>query len=419
VDLTPLRTSRDFRLLFAAGLVTYLGAMMSYVAVPFQLYRLTGSNLAVGLMGVVELVPLVGFGLYGGAIADHYDRRRVLVLAGAAQAGLTALLLLNTVAGTPRVWAIYAIGFALSAAQSLQRPSREALLPQTVGHAELPAAVALSSFGAQVGLLAGPALGGLLVAGPGAGWAYALDAAGIAVATALFAALRRRGGVEGGEPPSLAGVLDGLRYAVGRRDLLGTYLVDIAAMITAMPETLFPAFAGPVLARPELLGLLYSAGTAGALVATVTSRWTARVHHHGRAVVLAATVWGAAIAAAGWAPSVWLVLLALTVAGGADMVSGLFRGIVWNQTIPEERRGRLAGVEMLSYSIGPLGGQVRAGLVADAAGVRTAIVTGGLACVGAVALTAGLLRELWGYDARTDVHSVAERARRAAWPEAG
>jgi MFS family permease len=265
-----------------------------------------------------------------------------------------------------------------------------------------------------VGLLAGPAVGGVLLAGPGAAWAYAADVAGLAVATVLFATLRHRGSGGSGTPPSLAGIVDGLRYAVGRKDLLGTYLIDIAAMITAMPETLYPSFAATVLRRPDLLGLLYSAGTAGALVATVTSRWTARVHHHGRAVVLAAAAWGAAIAAAGLAPSVWLVLAALVVAGAADMISALFRGIVWNQTIPEERRGRLAGVEMLSYSVGPLGGQVRAGLVADVTGVRASIVSGGLLCVGAVVLTASALRDFWRYDARTDEHAVRERDLRAA-----
>jgi MFS family permease len=167
-----------------------------------------------------------------------------------------------------------------------------------------------------------------------------------------------------------------------------------------MPATLFPAFAGVVLHRPDLLGLLYTAEVAGALIATATSGWTARVHRHGRAIVLAAAAWGLAVAAAGAAPTVWLALGCLVVSGAADMISGLFRGTVWNQTIPDDRRGRLAGVELLSYSIGPLGGQVRAGLVADATSVRTSLVSGGLTCIGAVALTAGLLRSLWHYDTR-------------------
>jgi hypothetical protein len=225
LDLTPLRTSRDFRLSVAAGTVTYLGGMMTYVAVPFQVYRLTGSNTAVGAIGLVELVPLVVFGLYGGVLADRHDRRRILVAATAAQALLTAGLLANALVGT-RSWAPYLLAGLLAAAQAVQRPSGEALVPRVVRHEEIPAA-ALPSIGPQVGMLVGPAIRGLLLAGPGASWCYAVDAAGLAAATCLFAALRPQPpGVEG-ERPSLAGVVDGLRYAVGRRDLLGTYLVDL------------------------------------------------------------------------------------------------------------------------------------------------------------------------------------------------
>jgi MFS family permease len=413
VDLTPLRSSRDFRLLFAAGAATYLGGMMTYVAVPFQLYRLTGSNLAVGAMGLVELLPLVLCGLYGGALADHYERRRILLLTAAAQLVLTLGLLANTLAGA-RVWALYALGGLLSAVQALQTPSWEALIPRVVRHDQLPAAVALSTLAAQAGMLAGPALGGLLMAGPGAQWCYSIDAAGVAVSAVLFVGLGHHPPSPDSDTPSLAGILDGLRYAARRRDLLGTYVVDLAAMITAMPVTLFPAFAGTVLHRPDLLGVFYTAETVGSLIATATSGWVGRVHRHGRAIVLAAAAWGLAVAAAGAAPGVWWALGFLVLAGAADMVSGLFRGIVWNQTIPDDRRGRLAGVEMLSYSIGPLGGQLRAGLIADATSVRASIVSGGLACAGAVAVTAGLLRSLWKYDARTDVHATTERARRAA-----
>jgi MFS family permease len=205
-----------------------------------------------------------------------------------------------------------------------------------------------------------------------------------------------------------------MRYAVGRRDLLGTYLVDIAAMLLAFPVVLFPALVSEVFARPELLGLLYSAETVGALVATALSGWTARVHHHGRAIVIAASFYGGFIALAGVMPSFWLVALALAFAGAADMISGVFRSTVWSQTIPESMRGRLAGIEMLSYSLGPLGGQVRAGVTADLWSVRGAITSGGIACVAGVALTAAWLRDFWDYDARTDPHAVAERSARAA-----
>ncbi len=419
VDLTPLRTSRDFRLLFWAGTVFYLGGMVSYVALPYQIYQLTGSNFAVGAMGLVELAPLVVFGLYGGALADHADRRTLLIWTAVAQVVLTGALLANALLADPSVWAIYVVGFLMSIAQSLQRPSREALIPRTVRHDELPAAVAVSSLGMQIGTLLGPALGGLLVATVGVPWAYAVDTTGLVLATMLFAALRRYPPTDTSTPPSIAGIVEGIRYAVGRKDLLGTYVIDMVAMFMAMPIVLFPAFAQDVLEQPKALGLLYTAESVGTMIATLTSGWTSRFHHHGRAVVVASMVWGGAIALAGLAPSVWVALVFLVVAGGADMISGIFRGTIWHQTIPDEKRGRLAGIEMLSYSIGPLGGQARSGLVADATTVRTSIVSGGVLCVVGVAATTAWLRDFWRYDAQTDEHAVHERELRAARAEAG
>jgi MFS family permease len=414
LDTTPLSESRDFRLLFYGGTVFYLGGMVSYVAVPYQLYHLTHSNFAVGALGAVELVPLVVFGLYGGALADHADRRRLLVATGLAQVALTAVLLANSLLARPSVWLIYLIGGLLSAAQSLQRPSREALVPRTVRHQLLPAASAVTSFGRDASVLVGPTIGGVLIQVAGVGWCYAVDVTGLVVAAALFARMHPYPAIDRSNPPSLAGIVEGLRYAVGRRDLLGTYVVDIVAMVMAMPIVLFPALATQMFAAPGMLGLLYSAESVGSLLVTATSGWTARVHHHGRAVVISAAVWGGAIGLVGVAPNVWWALLALVVAGAGDMVSGIFRGTIWNQTIPDSVRGRLAGIEMLSYCLGPLGGQMRSGFVADAWSVRGAIASGGLLCVGGVAVTAGLLRGFWSYDARTDEHAVRERTLREA-----
>jgi MFS family permease len=411
VDTTPLRTSRDFRLLFLAGTVFYLGGMVSYVALPYQLYRLTGSNLAVGALGLVELVPLLFFGLYGGALADHVDRRRLLVTTGVAQVLLTAVLMVNAF-GPRQLWVIYVVGAALAAAGSLQRPSKEALEPRTVPHDQITAASALSSLGVQVGLLAGPAIGGVLVATVGVGWCFAVDVTGLVVATGLFAAMRPYPHENETTPPSLRGISEGVTYALRRRDLLGTYLVDITAMLMAMPVVLFPALAEDVFGHPELLGLLYTAETVGSMLATATSGWTSHVHHHGRAIVLAAMAYGAAICLAGLAPTIWVTMLFLVLAGAADMVSGLFRATIWNQTIPDTMRGRVAGIEMLSYSLGPLGGQVRAGLVADLWTVRGSIASGGALCVAGVAATALWLRDFWSYDSRTDEHAVRERGLR-------
>jgi len=414
VDVTPLRTSRDFRLLWAGGTIFYLTGMISYVAIPFQIYRLTGSNFAVGAIGFVELVPLIVFGLYGGALADHVDRRRLLVACGLGQGGLIAVLAVNAFSSDPQLWLIFVIAGFLTATSAMQRPSREALMPRTVRHDQLTAAQALISFGMQVGVLVGPAVGGLLIAYVGLRWCFVVDVVGLVVATLLYAAMGHYAHRAETTPPSLAGIKAGLDYALKRRDLLGTYFVDIAAMMLALPVVLFPALAKDVFEAPQYLGLLYSAETVGALLMTAFSGWTSRVHLHGRAIVLAAAAYGVTIALAGIAPSIWIAAVFLALSGAADMISGIFRGTVWNQTIPESMRGRLAGIEMLSYSIGPTAGQIRAGVVADAWTVRGSIASGGVACVVGVALTAAWLRDFWSYDDRTDEHALAEREVRQA-----
>ena len=418
MDTTPLRESRDFRLLFLAGTVFYFGGMITYVAVPFQIYQLTGSNFAVGAIGLVELAPILVFGLYGGALADHVDRRRLLIATGLGQAVFTLVLTWNAFRDDPDVWVIFVVAVALTSCSALQRPSREALLPRTVTHAQLPAANALSSFGIQIGLLAGPALGGILIASVGIGWCFVVDVVGLVVASYLYVLMRGYPHREETTPPSLAGIKEGMVYALRRRDLLGTYFVDIVAMMFAAPVVLFPALVEEVFDQPHLLGMLYTSEVVGAMVATTLSGWTARVHHHGRAIVLAAAMFGAMVALAGVMPNIWLVALFLAFAGAADMVSGIFRGTVWSQTIPESMRGRLAGIEMLSYSVGPLSGQVRAGVTADLWSVRGAITSGGIACVAGVGATALWLRDFWTYDARTDEHAVNERATRRAAGEA-
>jgi MFS family permease len=414
VDLTPWRGSRDFRILVVSGSVFFLGGMVGYVALPFQLYQLTGSNFAVGAMGLVTIAPLVVFGLYGGALADHVDRRKMLIATGIGQALICSLMLGNSLLDKPQVWLIYVCGALNAIASSLQRPSREALFPRVVKHQEMAAAVALSSLTMQIGQLAGPALGGVLVGTAGVSWAFGVELTGLVVATMLYLRLGSYKAGEHSTPPSLRAIGDGIMYAFRRRDLLATYLVDMVGMFLAMPIVLFPAFATEVLREPKLLGLLYSAEAIGAMVASLTSGWARRVHHQGRAVVLATLTWGASVGIAGLAPNIWFAIAFFAVAGGADMVSVLFRSVIWNQTIPDEMRGRLAGIEMLGYSLGPLGGQARSGLVADLTSVRTAIVSGGILCVAGVIGTAAWLNEFWRYDSRTDEHAIRERDLRTA-----
>jgi MFS family permease len=251
-------------------------------------------------------------------------------------------------------------------------------------------------------MIAGPAFAGLLLAGPGLKAAYAFDAASFLVSLAALWAMRPLAAPPDAERPSLQRVLEGLRYARSRPELMGTYLVDMAAMFFGMPMALFPALAQRY-GGSAALGALYAAPSVGAFLATLTSGWTGRVHRHGRAISLAAAGWGLAIIGFGLAPWLWLALLGLALAGAADMVSGIFRLSMWNRTIPDHLRGRLASIELLSYTSGPLLGNAEAGAAASLLGVRASVVSGGILCVLAVAATAAALPTFWSYDARAPV----------------
>lgn len=410
-DLAPWRSSRDFRLMWLAGVVTIFGSFLTFVAVPVQLKELTGSTLAVGAVGVVELVPLIVFGLYGGALADAVDRRRLILCTEAALGLLSVLLLANALVPHPAVWPLYVVAALTSALTGLQRPALDAIVPRIVPHEQLTAAAALNSLRWQVGAIAGPSLAGVLIAFAGLQWAYALDALSFAISVGLGFGLRPSPAAHDADKPSWRTIAEGARYAWSRKELLGTYAIDLAAMFFAYPTAVFP-FLADDLGAPWSLGLMYAAGTVGSLVVSLTSGWSSRVHRHGRVIVYAALAWGAAMAVAGWMDNVWLVLVFLAVAGGCDMVSGVFRSTIWNQTIPDELRGRLAGIELLSFSVGPQLGQVRAGGMAALTGVRTSVWSGGLACIAAVGLLAGGLPKLLSYDARTDEHARQERAAR-------
>jgi MFS family permease len=407
-DLAPWRSSRDFRLLWVQGLVTYLGSVMALIALPLQIKDLTGSPLAVGAMGAVELVPLVVFGLYGGALADAVDRRRVIVLTEAGLGLLALILLVNALLPSPMLWPLYVVAAGVAALAGLQRPAVDSLLARIVPHDQLAAAAALNALRWQAGAIAGPALAGLVVAYTGNGPAYATTVVCFAASVLMCRRLSPVPPRDKATRPSLRGIVEGARYAWSRPVLLGTYAIDLAAMLFAFPNTVFP-FLADELDADWSLGLMYAAGSVGSLLVSLTSGWVSRTRRHGLLVVFGATGWGLAMAAAGWTSNVWLVLVCLGLAGAGDMLSGLGRSTIWNQTVPDRLRGRLAGIEVLSYSVGPQLGQVRAGAMAGWTGARPAIWTGGLACVAAVGLLAAALPRLVAYDAGTD-----EDARRRA-----
>ena len=412
-DLAPWKASLDFRRLWLSGLISNFGSFLTFVALPVQLKDLTGSAAAVGAIGAVELLPLILCGLYGGALADAFDKRRLIVWTEAGQGLLSVALLGNALLPHPAVWPLYLVAALSSAMGAVQRPALDSLWPRIVAHDDMAAAASLNSFRWTVGGVAGPALAGVVVAYAGLGWAYATDLLTFAVSLAFMVRIAPSPASHEAAKPSLKAVAEGARYAWSRKDLLGTYAVDLAAMFLAMPLAVLP-FLADDLDAPWSLGLMYAALPAGALLVSLTSGWTSRVHRHGRMVVLAATGFGVAIAAAGLCRNVWPVLLLLAAAGAFDMVSGVFRSAMWNQTIPDELRGRLAGIELLSYSVGPQLGQVRAGGMAAWAGVRASVWSGGLACAGAIGLLALCLPGLMRYDARTDEHAIRMRERRAA-----
>jgi MFS family permease len=398
VDTRPLRVSRDFRLLFAGQAISFFGSMMSFVVLPWQMYQLTGSSLAVGLLGVAEFIPILVMAFIGGALADYVDRRRMVRLTELLLAAGSGVLIFNALLPRPRVWVLFACAAAFAALSGLQRPSLEALVPRLVPPELLPAASALNSLGRNVGSIAGPALGGLLAATLGPAPAYAIDLGTFIVSLIALWQMRAVPPPSGADRPSLRSIVEGLRYARSRPELLGTYLVDMNAMFFGMPMALFPAVAAEF--GSASVGLLYSAPSVGALLATLTSGWTGRVHRHGLAVMIAAAVWGLAVVCFGLADRLWLALLFLALAGAADMVSGLFRMTIWNQTIPDHLRGRLAGIEMVSYTTGPLLGNAESGLVASLFSVQVSIISGGVLCVAGTGLLALILPVFLRYDGR-------------------
>lgn len=407
IDLSPLRKYRDFRLIFSAGLFSYFGTMITLVALPFQVKELTNSFWMVGLIGTVEMIPLVVFGLYGGVLADHVDRKKMIWFTEFGTLIATFALFLNALRDEPSVLLIFIVAALFAALSGLKRPSQEAILPRLVGHGDLPSATALMSLRWQLGAIVGPATGGIIVASYGAEAGYLVDCFTFVISLTLLARIRSVPPLSTTTAPSMKALMEGVSYAYNRKDLLGTYVVDLAAMFFAMPMALFPFWAD-ALDSPWALGLFYSSITTGAVIVTLLSGWMSNYPHHGRAVVFGALGWGVMIVAAGVTDSLPIVIASLVLAGAFDQVSAMFRSFIWNQSIPDELRGRLAGIEMISYLLGPLGGQARAGGMAAMTSLRTSIVGGGLLCIGFVAVIASAMPKFRKYDVRSNEFAVRE-----------
>ena len=399
-DVTPLRQSAAFRRLFVGQLVSFLGTQVTIVAVAIQVYRLTESSFAVGMVSLVQLPPLLLGSLIGGAIADSTDRRRLLaimqILLGVCGAGLAV----NAMLPDPALWPLYAFTAIAAGFSGVDRPARSAVIPAVVGRSQVPAAFALWQIHLTLGLALGPAVGGLLVGRFGLATAYWVDVATFGLALVAVLGLPPLPPEGGGTPVTRSSILDGVRFVRTNQALQGTFVIDINAMVLGMPRALFPALGATVFGGgAQTVGLLFAAPGVGALLGAVTSGWVGQIRRQGLAVLVAVAVWGAAIALFGvtsWLP---LALVLLGVAGAADVVSAVFRNTILQLAVPDALRGRLSALHIAVVTGGPRLGDAEAGAVAALAGNRVSVVTGGLGCMVGVAVVARLLPEFTRYRA--------------------
>ena len=400
VDTRPFR-HRDFRNLWIGQAVSTIGGEIGTVAVPYQVYTLTHSTAVVGLLGLASLVPLLVVPLVGGALADALDRRTVLLRTETGMAIVTALFLVNSLLSHPRVWALFVLQALAVAIFSLGRPAMATLTPRLVPNEELEAAMAVENVYGSLASVGGPAVGGLLIAAAGVPWTYGIDLVTYAASFVALALLPKLEPAENVERPSIRSILEGFRYLTGRQALIGIFVVDTNAMIFGMPSALFPAIALHQLdGNAATVGYLYAAPYAGALVGSLFSGWTSHVRRQGLAVTIAACLWGLAIAAFGFATSLWPALFLLAIAGGADFFSAVLRSTILVRSTPPHLLGRLSGIEFMQVASAPNLGDVEAGVLASLTSLRFSVVSGGLLCVIGCAATALVLPGFLHYDSR-------------------
>lgn len=401
INLSILQRNRNYRYLFIGQLVSFFGTMITSVALPYQIYHETRSTLMVGLLSLAQLLPLLVTALLGGVLADRHHRRALLLITESLLAIGCLLLALNSLAIVPYLWVIFVVSALMSAINGLHRPALDSITQQIVAKNDFAAAGTLLTFKYSIAMIAGPALGGLIIAHFGIVVTFIVDFATFLISLlALLQITEIPAPVKTSDQSTLSALKIGFKYAKSRQELLGTYYVDFVAMIFGMPSALFPAIA-EYYGGVKTLGLLYAAPAVGALLISFYSGWIKAVKRHGAAIAIAAAIWGIAIIFFGFAQNLWLALGFLAIAGGADAVSGIFRGIMWNETIPNEYRGRLSGIEMISYLSGPKLGDTEAGLVAAAFGITFSVVSGGILCVVGVAVCCYFLPKFWHYRSDT------------------
>lgn len=411
-DTTPLRTPA-FRRLWVAGVVTVVGAQLTVVAVPFQLYELTGSSAWVGLTGVFGLVPLVVFGLWGGAIADAVDRRMLLVVSGVGIAITSALLGITAVTRVGGPWTVLAIFAVQTACLAVNQPTRSAVLPRILPLDQLPAANTLWFTVQQLGAFAGPLVGGVALAFIDVGVLYFVDTVCLTVSIwAAFRLPRLPVGDDGGAPGGVRGVLhairtgaglrsviDGFRYAAMSRVLLVSFLADVVAMGFGMPRAVFPQAAIETYGGGPAYGLLSAAIAGGAALGGLLSGRLLGIARQGAAVTVAVCLWGIGVALSGLTSVLWLAVLLLAAAGAADLVSSVFRSTMLQTVATDEMRGRMQGVFVVVVAGGPRVADLWHGWAAAAIGTGAATAIGGAAVVVGMVLVVAVFPAFWRYRA--------------------
>jgi MFS family permease len=397
IDTTPLRVSRDFRRLWIGQAVSFLGSTMTAAALPYQVFHQTHSSLAVGLLGVAQLGPLLVCAIVGGALADSIDKRVLLIGVTLAAMACSIGLAVNSSLDHPQLWLLYVLGAASSGVLALTFPVLRSLLPLLLEEPLRPAGFALQSTYGSFGMMAGPAVGGVLIAAVGLTSTYSVDVATYALALIAFVGVAAAPPIGDGSRASVASIREGLRFLRGHSVIMSVFGIDLLAMVFGMPRALFPALTERLGGGPTLYGLLLSAVAAGAFIASITSGWTGRVRRQGRAVLWSVAIWGAAIAVVGLTLNPAVALAFLAVAGAADMISGVYRSAIAADVTPDDLRGRISGVEMAVYAGGPQLGDIEAGIAGGLVSVPFAIVSGGLACVAAAGIFAVKVTSFSGY----------------------
>jgi MFS family permease len=405
LDLAPLRRDRDYRWLWSGQVISGMGNQITRVALPFQVYVLTGSTLAIGALTLFQLIPILLFALGAGSLADAVDRRRLLMVTQTGLATCSTVLVLLALNGHPPEAALFAVAFLAAGLGAVDQPTRASTIPRLVPKERLPAAIALNQLNFQTASIVGPAAGGLLIATVGIAGAYAVDVVTFVASLAALVAIRPVPPYPDAARPGLAAIAEGLRFARQRRAILGSFVIDLDAMIFGMPTSLFPVLALDVFKTgPAGFGLLAAAPAVGAFLGALLSGWVSTVTRTGRAVVASVVGWGLAITAFGLVTfSFPLALLFLAAAGAADVFSAVFRSMLVQLETPDNLRGRILSIHGLVVTSGPRLGDMEAAGVAALVGPQIAVVSGGVLCLLGVIAVVRWFPELAGHTIRRAV----------------